>query len=292
MVMRTKGEKIFAVFNYVFLAALGLATLYPFIYTLSMSLSTTAEAARAGLHLYPKEISLMSYKMVFNNKEIIGAYRNTIFRTVFGVGLTLLITSMFSYALSRSYMPLKRLFTFYTVFTMMFTGGLIPTYLLIKNLGLIDNRLVYILPGMVTAYNVIIMKNFFNSIPDSLAESAKIDGANEIIILFKIFIPLSKPVMATIALWAAVHHWNAWFDAMLYINTNTKLVVQIILRRIVLENNFELIQKGIVDPNFMSFTPETVKSATIIVTILPILCVYPFIQKYFTKGVMLGSVKG
>jgi len=287
-----KGLSISQAILCIFLALFAFTTIYPFIYTLSISLSTTAEATREGFHLYPRQINFMSYRMVFNNKDILVTYGNTIFRTVAGVILTIVITAMYSYPLSRKYMPLRKQYTFITLFTMIFNGGMIPSYLLIKNLHLIDNRLVYILPGIISAYNVIIIKNFFLSVPESLAESAKIDGANELTILFRIFMPLSKPVLATLALWTAVSQWNAWFDAMLYINDNSKQVLQILLRRIVLENQSDLIQKGVVNADSSEFTPETIKSATIIVTILPIICVYPFIQKYFVKGIMIGSVKG
>jgi putative aldouronate transport system permease protein len=145
---------------------------------------------------------------------------------------------------------------------------------------------------LTAAFNIIIVKNFFQSIPQSLAESAQIDGASDYYILFKIYMPLSKPVLATITLWTAVTHWNMWFDALLYINSESKLTLQMFLRRIVIEGSTEMIQKGIVNPDMMSFTPETIKAATVVVTILPILLFYPFIQKYFVKGIMLGGVKG
>jgi putative aldouronate transport system permease protein len=292
MIKRSRGENIFAVFNYIMLTLLAITTLYPFIYILTMSLSTTLEAIKPGFHLYPKEISLTSYQMVFKNKEIIVGYGNTIFRTVAGVVTTLIVTSMFAYPLSKDYMPNRKLFTFITLFTMLFSGGLIPTYLLMRNLHLINNRLVFILPGLVGAYNVIVLKSFFKSIPESLPESAKIDGANEFVVLFRIILPLSKPVLATLALWTAVSHWNAWFDAMIYINSYSKQVLQFFLQKILIENNQDLIQQGLVDPDRMTFTPETIKAATIVITILPILFVYPFVQKYFVKGIMLGSVKG
>ena len=289
---KSKSGKFFSCVNYILLIFLAITTLYPFIYTISISLSTTTEALRRGLHLYPSEISLLSYKMVFANKELFVVYGNTIYRTVFGTLLTLLVTSMFAYPLSRKSMPNREFFFYVLLFTMLFSGGLIPTYLLIKNLGLMNNRLVYILPGLLGAFNVIILKNFFQSLPDSLVESAKIDGANEFVILFKLVLPLSKPALATIALWVAVGHWNSWFDGMIYITDNSKQILQIFLQRIVQNSNSDLMRQGVINPDMMEFTPETIKAATIIVAILPILLVYPFLQKYFTKGVMLGSLKG
>jgi putative aldouronate transport system permease protein len=289
---RTSGEKVFNVFNIIILSALAISTLYPFVYMATISLSTAAEASRDGFHLWPGEISLTAYKMVFTNPEILLGYINTVGRTVIGTFLTVIVTCMCAYPLSKKHLPHRSLITFIIMFTMLFNGGLVPAYLLVKNLGMIDSYLVYILPPLTAAFNIIIVKNFFQSIPQSLAVSAQIDGASDYYILFKIYMPLSKPVLATITLWTAVTHWNMWFDALLYINSESKLTLQMFLRRIVIEGSTEMIQKGIVNPDMMSFTPETIKAATVVVTILPILLFYPFIQKYFVKGIMLGGVKG
>ena len=291
MIRKSKGEKVFTLFNYISLGLLAFTTLYPFLYTINLSLSTTTEAMRIGFHLYPREITLTSYNMVMKNQEILIGYGNTIYRTVFGTTIAILVTCMFAYPLARPNMPMKRTFTIMLIFTMLFSGGLIPNYLLMKNLGLINNRLVYLLPNMLTAFNVLIVRNYFKSIPESLYESAKLDGAKDLYILFKIIMPLSKPVLATVALWMAVGHWNSWFDGMLYITDNKKQILQIFLQRIVQGSQTELVTQGLANPDIMQFTSETVKSATIVVAILPILLVYPFIQKYFVTGIMLGSVK-
>jgi putative aldouronate transport system permease protein len=174
---------------------------------------------------------------------------------------------------------------------MIFSGGMIPSYLLIRSLGLINTIWALILPLLVSAFNIIVVKNFFQSIPESLVEAARIDGASEWRILFRILIPLSKPVLATVALWTAVAHWNSWFDAMIYITGDNRQVLQTFLQRIVIENSTQLIEKGVVNPNLSQFTPETIKAATVVVTILPIVLVYPFLQKYFVKGIMLGGIK-
>lgn len=292
MIKVSKSRKVFNVFNYTFLAILAFTTLYPFIYTLSMSLSTTRAATEVGLHLYPKEISTMAYQMVFKNKDIVVAYGNTLFRTIVGTLMGLLVTTMFAYALSRKEMPNRKLYTAVILFTMLFNGGKIPTYLVLKSLGLLDNIWVYVLPNLISAYNVIVARSFFQSLPSALHESASIDGAGEFTIFFKIIIPLSMPIIMTLALWMAVFHWNAWYDAMMYMTDNAKITVQCLLQRIIQENNSELISQGIVNPDAMQYTTETVKSATIIVSILPILAFYPFVQKYFIKGAMLGAVKG
>ncbi|MDY3032001.1 MAG: carbohydrate ABC transporter permease [Clostridia bacterium] len=292
MIKVSASRKVFNVFNYFFLAFLAFTTLYPFIYTLSMSLSTTKAATEMGLHLYPKEISIMAYKMVFNNRDIFTSYGNTLFRTIVGTIMGLLVTTMFAYALSRREMPNRKLYTAIVLFTMLFNGGKIPTYLVLKQLGLMNSLWVYILPNLISAYNVIVARSFFQSLPDALHEAANIDGAGEFEIFFKIIIPLSKPIIMTLALWMAVFHWNAWYDAMMYMSDSSKITVQCLLQRIIQENNSELISQGVMNPDAMQYTSETVKAATIIVSILPILAFYPFVQKYFIKGVTLGAVKG
>lgn len=291
MIKSTFGEKIFSFFNTIFLIFVAFVSVYPLLYTLSISLSSAAEAARMGFHLYPREISLSAYKMVFANEELYQAYGNTIARTILGTVGALIVTSMFAYPMSRSHMPLKKPIMLIVIFAMLFDGGIIPLYLLIKNFGLIDNRMVYILPSLISAYNAIILINSFKSLPESLMESAKLDGATEMTILFRIVIPLSKPVLATVGLWAAVGHWNTWMDGLLYINSNDKQILQIFLQRIVKQSQLSM-ESGLTNVDVMSYTSETITSATIIVTILPILLVYPYIQKYFVKGIMLGSVKG
>ena len=285
------GEKLFNVFNITVLALIGLTCLYPFLYVLSISLSTATEASREGFHLYPREVSLTSYRMVLSNPAIIAGFTNTLLRTVLGTILTLFATCVAAYPLARKEMPHRSMFTFIILFTMLFSGGMVPNYLLIKKLGLINSVWSLVLPSLVTAFNVIIVKNFFQSLPESLAESAKIDGAGEFTILTRIYIPLSKPVLATVALWTAVMHWNSWFDALLYITDEKRQVLQVMLQRIVIESSTQLMEMGITDTSVVQFTAETIKSATIIVTILPIICVYPFLQKYFVKGVLLGGVK-
>lgn len=284
------AEKIFIVAVYIILGLFALTTLYPFVYTLSMSLSSLKEAARVGLHLYPREISFTSYQMVLKNTAIYSAYGITLFRTIVGTIGALIISTLYGYAISRKELPCKKLFTSILVFTMIFSGGTVPIYLLIKNIGLLNNVFVYILPNLIGAYNVVILKSYFESIPESLYESARIDGAHEWTIWAKIIMPISKPVLATVALWIIVFHWNQWMDCLLYIQDSKLFVLQRHLQRIIEESN--LVAAGEISPNIENFSTETVTSATIIVTILPILCVYPFIQKYFTTGIMLGSVKG
>lgn len=295
MIQRTKGEKVFNVFNYIILTLLALTTLYPLLYTLSISVSTQAEADKIGLHIIPnfQQFTIDPYKMVFKNAEIWNAYKYTIFRTVVGTILSLLVTCFYGYALSRPGLPLKKFFTSFIMFTMLFSGGQIPTYLNIKSLGLINSIWVYVLPSLITAYNVIVSKSFFATIPESLNESAKIDGAGEFRIFFQIIVPLSKPIIMTLALWNAVAHWNEWFSGMMYITDNRKIVVQNYIQRIVNEGNTNLISDtNAMGKDTVEVTGKTIQSASIIVCILPILLFYPFVQKYFVKGVTLGAVKG
>ena len=238
------------------------------------------------------DTTLASYKAVFENKDLYTAYGNTILRTVLGTVYSLFMQAGFAYALSRSNMPNRKFWAFVAVFTMLFNGGTIPTYLNIRNLGLLDSFWVYILPLGMNVYNMIILRNSFNAIPESLYESAKLDGAGDIRIFTQIFLPLSKAALATVVLWIAVGHWNSYMDNLLYVGDTTKKVLQMYMREIVQDNKTELILSGQMDASITDYNDETVKSATIVVSMLPILCVYPFIQKYFVKGVMLGSVKG
>lgn len=287
---RSRGEIIFQICNYIILTFLALITLYPFVYTLSMSFSTAVEAAKTGFHLYPKDISLEAYKLVFQNDRILTGYINTIIRTVIGTVLALFVTCMYAYATALKSTPWRKFFNTYIVITMIFAVGQIPAYLAYQDYGLFDSIWVYILPNLIVAYNTIVARSFFQSIPDSLRESAKIDGAGEFTIFTRIIVPLSKPIVMTLLLWIAVFHWNQWYDAMMYIKNPDKQVVQVVLQSILQETTASSLNGD--TTTIIDYTPTTVRSATIIVVVLPILAVYPFIQKYFIKGVMLGAVKG
>lgn len=284
----TKGEKVFQGFLLVIITILCIVMVYPFLHVLSISLSTPAEALRPGIHLYPKEISLFAWERVLSTDSIWRALGITVFRTVVGTLLSLVFMSMAAYPLSRKYLPHRGFYTMFIIITMFFSGGLIPTYLLIKSLGLINSVWVYIIPGLVSTFSMIILRNFFMGIPSELEDSAKIDGANDIRILVQIIVPLSAPVLATLALWTAVAHWNSWFDAMLYMQDNTKITLQLLLRRLVIANMGDPMMPVPTEEE----DPAMVKAAIIMFTALPILAVYPFLQRYFVKGVMVGSLKG
>ncbi len=289
-IKKSKGRIAFEIFNYMVLTIVGIVSLYPFLYTITMSFSTAVEASRDTLHIIPGEVTLESYKAVLRNPDIYTGYRNTILRVVIGTIVSVLLTSSCAYAMSRRETPNRKFWSMFVLFTMLFHGGLIPSFLVNKSLGLIDNFLVYILPSAVGAYNLIIFKNSFMGMPEELFEAAKIDGASHFRIFFQIVIPLSKATFATVILWVVVGYWNSWYDAMIYMNNENLWPLQMFLRRIIQENaTGDMLNSGM---ELTEFTSETVKAATTVVSMLPVLCAYPFIQKYFVGGVMLGSVKG
>lgn len=280
-------------FNYIFLILVVMTTMYPFLNQLTLSISTTKEAYTPGFHMLPNpaELSFDAYRVVFRNGGIWTGFMNSIIRTVVGTALSLLVYGLCAYPLSKRDLPGVKILTFIFIFTMLFDGGVVPKYLLIRRLGLINTRFSLIVQGIVSAFNIIIMRNFFASIPESLEESAKMEGAGDITIFFRIILPLSKPVLATIGLWVAVWHWNNWFDAMLYITNDNKQVLQLILREILIQNTGEMLSDVRMSQG-MDFQLIQLRAAVIIVSVIPVMMIYPFIQKHFIKGIMLGSVKG
>jgi len=286
------GERAFDALNIVVLTLLSLAFLIPFLSVLSTSLISAEEAMRRGAFiLVPERIDFGAYDMLLNRGKIIyNAYKVTLFRVVVGTLLNLLFTSMLAYGLARRTLPGRNALVLIIFLTMIFHGGLIPNYMLIDKLGLKDTLWVLIFPGLISAWNLFIMRNFFLTLPEELEESAVIDGANPAVILWKIVMPLSMPAIATIGLFYAVHHWNDWFGASIYINSQNKLPIQVIMRNILLTGivHDETQVQYIRDPPPAS----SLKSAVIIISTLPILFVYPFIQRYFVKGMLVGSIKG
>ncbi len=266
----------------------------PFMHLLSISLSPSEFAIKGGLHLWPENLTFSNYKSVLNSHFIWTGYGNTLLRTVIGTAIQLLFTAFGAYVLSKKYFPHRTFWTFFIIFTMFFSGGLIPSYLLIKSLNLFDNYAVMILPGLVGAYNLVLMRNYFSSLPEELEESCMIDGAGRFTIFFRIVLPVSTPILATVALWLAVGHWNAWFDVLLYIRDTNKYVLQIVLRRIILEGTQQMLDlnPNMMNDNTAAISPEGLKASAIFVATVPIICIYPFIQKYFVKGIMVGSLKG
>ena len=285
---RNLGEGIFQICNGLVLLFVSLVTLYPFLYVIFASFSDPLRLmGNASLLLKPLGFSLGAYKKVFLNPSIYSGYMNTIFYVVVGTLVNILATCMAAYVLSRKQFMLRRVLTIMFIFTMYFSGGLIPGYLLIKDLGMINSRLSLILPGAVSTFNLMIMITGFEGIPESLEESARIDGAGDWTILFRIIMPLAKPTIMVILLYYAVGHWNSWFNAMIYLRDAEKMPLQIFLRDILTRSKLGAMT-GQTDVEDVG---QTIKYATIIVSTVPILCVYPFIQKHFVKGVMIGAVK-
>jgi putative aldouronate transport system permease protein len=285
----TKAEIAFDIIVTIIMLLFCITTLFPFIYLLSLSI-TSPEVSLTTIHLIPPKIDFSNYKVVLAASDIGSGFKNTIIRTVLGTSVQLLAIICTAYPLSKKYFPHRGFWTTMLVFTMFFSGGLIPSYLLVKNLHLFNSVWALILPGLIPTYTMLIVRNFFMGIPDSLEESARIDGANDITILFRIVLPLSMPIIATVILWQAVGHWNAWFDSLIYIQDTKKQMLQNVLRRIVLAGSQDAFASTGMDVNVTS--PESLKAATIMVVIFPILCIYPFAQKYFVKGVLVGSLKG
>lgn len=292
IVKKTAGSRIFDGFNYLLLTLLMLVTLYPFLYVAFASFSEASKMEVFNGFLWrPLGFSTEAYKAVFENQSIWSGYRNTMFFVLVGTVLNLLFTSQAAFVLSRRNFMLKKAITLLIVFTMFFGGGLIPTYLLVKDLGMINSLWACILPGLVASWNFMIMRTYFEGIPVSLEESAKLDGANDIVILFRIILPLSGPIIAVMVLFYGVGHWNQWFSAMIYLQEHQKYPLQLVLREILLSNSTDNMLGSTSDAD-KAAVGETIKYASIVVATLPVLCVYPFLQKYFVKGVMIGAIKG
>ncbi|WP_309121572.1 carbohydrate ABC transporter permease [Paenibacillus sp.] len=268
-------------------------TLYPFVYVLMSSLSNSMLLlSHTGLLLKPLEFTTDAYALVFRNPNIATGFRNTLFLTTVGTIVNLTLTSFGAYVLSRRGVPWTRPVMLLIVFTMFFSGGLIPSYLLVNNWLHLGNTLAaLIIPGAISTWNLIILRTSFASIPESLIESARIDGAQDFTILFRVVVPLSMPVIAVMILFYSVGHWNAWFQAMIYLRDRELFPVQLILREILIQNSTQFMASDAAAGDVQA-VGESIKYATIVVATLPILVVYPFLQKYFVKGVMIGSIKG
>lgn len=281
---------------YVILIFSGLITLLPMVNVWAVSLSEAHEVFKNPLLLWPKSFTLEAYSYIFRTPVLMKAFGITVFVTVFGTFLNLVFTATGAYGLSKTHIPFHRILLWIVIIPMLFGAGLIPTYILLKNLGLLNSIWVLIIPKLVAPFNLILMRNFFWSIPESLEESAHIDGASEFRVLWSIILPLSKPVMATVGLFYAVGHWNDYFSGLFFISDNSKWPLQMVLRSIVID--FNMLNMGTQNTNTLNdaaqmiIQPENIKAATIIFAMVPILLVYPFLQKYFVKGIMLGSVKG
>lgn len=286
------GSRIFDGVNLVLLAIVGIVTVLPFIHVLAGSFTTVGELAQKQLVIFPTEFTLDAYRYIFTTNTVIKSIGVSIFVTVAGTIFSMLLTVLMAYGLSKRDLRGRGAIMFLIVFTMLFNGGLIPSFLVVKSLGLIDSYGALIIPSAMSAFNLIIMRNFFQNLPEGLEESAKIDGAGSWNILFRIVIPLSMPAIATISLFYAVSYWNTYFQAVMYINDAAKWPVQVVLRQIViLASALTADTSGWAGEDVLP-PAQSVKMAVIVVATLPILLVYPFLQKHFAKGALLGSLKG
>lgn len=286
------SRKAFLALNVSLLSLLSLATAYPILYVLFASVSNPADfMAHQGILLRPLGFSLDAYKLVLANRMITGGYVNTVIIVVVGVSINLLMTSLGAYFLSRKDVLWRNAVMMFIVFTMFFSGGLVPYYLTVKGLHLDNTLWALMIPTAVNTFNLILMRTSFMSIPDEIEESARLDGASHLTILFKIILPLSMPVVAVMILYYGVGHWNAWFNAMLFIRDRDLYPLQLVLRDILVQNDTNAMLVG-ADSFDKGLVAETIKYAVIIVATVPVLAIYPFLQKYFVKGMMIGALKG
>ncbi|MFP4978514.1 carbohydrate ABC transporter permease [Paenibacillus sp. CN-4] len=286
---KTWGNRLFDIVNMSLLFIIAIICVLPFVYVLGVSFASPAEVARGGIILWPKEFSFVAYEYILSSATLPRSLAVSIYVTVLGTLINLVFTSLMAYPLSKPNLRGRQIILFGVLFTMLFGGGMIPTYFVVSSLNLTNTLWSLMIPSAISAFNLIVLKNFFQQIPDGLEDSAKIDGCNDFGVLLRIVIPLSLPAMATFGLFYAVAHWNTFFNAILYINDNTKWPIQVLLREIVI-----LAQSRVGDTGFdeADIQPLTVRMAVIVFATVPILLVYPFLQKHFAKGVMLGSVKG
>ena len=293
MLKRSKGEKIFAIFNYTGMVLLSLIFLIPVWHVLMGSLSDPLKiSAHSGIILYPLgAVTLGGYGLVMQNNSIVRSYANTLLIVVSATALGTFLTILASYVMSVRGLYWKKPINFLVTFTMIFNGGLIPTYMVVRNLNMLDTYWSLIIPGCCVAYNIILMRTSFSQIPDALSEAATIDGAGHFRILFQIILPVSKAIIAVIVLFYAIQQWNAWFNASIYIQNRDLYPLQLTLREIVLQSSENSIVAN-ADGETVDIYRPLIKYCSIMVSIIPMMIVYPFVQKYFVTGVMIGSVKG
>jgi len=295
-IKRSIGDRVFDFCNVCFFVLMCLIMIFPFWNVFTTSIVDVGEFYRRPFILWPEEPTLNAYRLIFSSDRTLRGFGISVFITVVGTIYGLMVNACAAYAMSKKYVPGRKFILVFITFTMFFSGGLVPYYLLIRDLKLINTIWVLIIPGGISVWNFTVMKSFFNEIPESLEESAKLDGANDITILFRIVLPLSLPLLATFALFGAVGIWNSWFDAMIFIQNRKLHPLTLVLRELIFSSTlppemaaqFES-AKGTTTSQIFD---EAIKTATVVVATVPILCIYPWLQKYFVKGVMIGSIKG
>ncbi|MDQ0223980.1 carbohydrate ABC transporter permease [Metabacillus niabensis] len=293
---RLSKDFLFDFLNYTLLTVIMIVTLYPFLNVLAISLNDSTDTVRGGIHIWPREFTFNNYLEIAKYDNLVTGFMNSVLRTVIGTVIGVFAQAMVAFTLSRADFQGRKFVSTFIVLTMYFSGGLIPGYMLIRDLGLMNSFWVYILPGLVSAFNIIIIRSFMDGIPFSLQESAKMDGANDFTIFYRIILPLCKPVLATIALFVAVGQWNSWFDTYLYNSMNESLTtlqyeLMKILDNTTVGGNIDASQMKPNEAESNHVSPDSIKMAITMVTVIPIMMVYPFVQRYFIQGMTLGAVK-
>lgn len=289
---RTPSEWVLDITKVVFLSLIVIVTVYPFWNIFIISINDATDSIRGGLYFLPRKLSFAGYKEILTTKSFMESIKVSVARTVIGTPIGVLVTAMLAYALSRKDLVLNKFWNIMFVFTMYFGGGLVPYYMVLKNLHMLDTFWVYIIPLMMNVYNMILIKSYIESMPEELFEAARIDGANDLTIFFRMVMPLAKPILMTVALFVAINQWNSWFDAYLYTSSQNLKPMQSILVEIL--NQYQTGSASSQMSNAkagITLTPDSIRMAATMVATLPIIMVYPFIQKYFVKGIMLGAVK-
>jgi putative aldouronate transport system permease protein len=286
------GSRLFDISNYLLLLLVTVITALPLLHVLAGSFTTVEELARKPFVLFPTEFTLSAYRYILSTDAIFRALGVSIYVTLIGTLISMFLTCLMAYGLTRHDLDGRKFINFAVVFTLLFQGGLIPLFLVVKSMGLIDSYFALILPVAINAFNMIIMRSFFQNLPDGIEEAARIDGASDWGILFRIVIPLSMPAIATISLFYAVNYWNTYFSAVMFINDANKWPIQVLLRQIVILASGFSADTSDFGSDYIKPPEQTVKMAVIVVSTIPILIVYPFLQKYFAKGALVGSVKG
>jgi putative aldouronate transport system permease protein len=288
----TTGEKIFYVFNYMVLTIAGLSCILPFMHLFALSFSDSAAITSGFVIFWPIDWTIAAYSTLIVGTNILKAFLNSVTITVVGVILSMTFTIMAAYPLSRPYFYYRRFFTLAIVFTMIFSGGLVPTFLVIKSLGLVNSYGAIWISGLVSAFNMLVMKSFFENIPVEMEEAARMDGCNEFKLLFKVIIPLSIPVLAALTLFYGVGYWNAFMSVLIYINDTLKLNLTVMVQQMVRSQSLMQEMNRMQPEDILTMTPDSIKAAAVLIMVAPMLIVYPFLQKYFIKGIMLGAIKG
>lgn len=290
--IRGRADVAMDILVYVIMILMSIIFLYPVVYAIANSFSGADAVLRREVWLWPVDFTLQSYKLVMEHQYVLPAYWNTILYTVLGTAYSLVLTVLGAYPLSRRYLPFRNLFMLVIAFTMMFSGGLIPTYLLVRDLGLVNKIWALVLPCAVTPFNLILLRTSMQEIPAAIEESAKIDGANDWIILLRIILPMCMASLMTIALLYFVSKWNDWFNALIYLNDRSMYPVQLILREILISNDDKMLNQAMLRDAKSSVSSLGFKCAIMVIAIAPLIMLYPFVQRFFVKGILVGAVKG